>query len=194
VVARLVASLRHCPRCDSVTFVRARSLGLRPKENPNRERQNSSRILFIASDAARRTICTPRFGRNTGPPHSTPNRFRTGNRSRDFATLRPYRGPLKGGKCSRNCRRIVYRAGEQYRAATRYRGERSTGSNPHTNQVHPSAAPTGVQTPVWFSPLMIVRPFPQSDLDRFGNPQPPYGRHHFEDGGEIPRISARPSA
>lgn len=44
---------------------------------------------------------------------------RTGNRSRNFETLRPRRGALNGGKCSRNCRRFVYLAGEQYLAGIR---------------------------------------------------------------------------
>jgi len=128
----------------SVPFVRARPLGLRPKENPNRERQNSAHLAL-----------------RSHPRHSIGCSERT--------TLRPYLGPLKGVKCSRNCRRIVYKAGDQDRAGTRHRGERGTGSNPHTNPVHPSAAPPS-SDPRWLSPLMIVRPFRKTTLDRFGNP------------------------
>jgi hypothetical protein len=51
--------------------------------------------------------------------------------------------------------------------------------------------PPRVQTHVWLSPLMTVDPFPQSDLNRFGNPQGHTAGIILRVCGEIPKISAR---
>ena len=53
----------------------------------------------------------------------------------------------------------------------------------------PSPPPSS--DPRWLSQLMIVRSFPQSDLDRFGNPQRHTAGIILRVCGEIPRISAR---
>jgi hypothetical protein len=191
------STVRRPSSCDSVPFVRARSLGSRPKENPNRERQNSAplrpsdRILGIASDASERTICKLLFGRN---PASAFHAKSIHNRQsfsgfRDLATVsRTFEGRQMLSELPPHC----YRAADQYRAGTRHRVKEVPAPILIQIQFIRSAALHRVQTHVWLSPLMIVRPFPQSDL----NPLWESAARHtagiiLNVCGEIPRISAR---
>jgi hypothetical protein len=138
----------------------------------------SDRILVIASDAASVRSVRRAVWPKSRPLHSMPNRFRRGDRSRNFAAWRPNRGPLKGGKCFRNCHRIVYRAGDQHRAGARHRGDRSSGSNPHTIQfIRPPPPPPSSD------PRLVVS---ADDCTSFSAKRPrplwksaaPSGRHH----------------
>jgi len=88
------------------------------------------RILVIVSGGSECTICAPK----SRPRHFTLDRFRTGNRSRNFAYLATSIADFEGRQMFSELPPHCLAAGQQYRAGTRHRGERSTESNPHTIQ------------------------------------------------------------